>query len=161
MAGRYGETIDFLIEDLRTRPGDRIVLVDYYGVLPRDLAPLLTWPAQAAFLIPTQDFRRNALTHRYGDPDRARANWGDLDPATVLETRLNEMRSGTPTSPTKRMPSNYLFSEPSTAPARRRTSQRTSPRTSNSRPCLTDPTRAAPEVVALLRHEREPRLDEV
>ncbi len=88
MAGRYGETIDFLIDDLRTRPGDRIVLVDYYGVLPRDLAPLLTWPAQAAFLIPTQDFRRNALTHRYGDPDRARANWGDLDPATVLETRL-------------------------------------------------------------------------
>jgi hypothetical protein len=88
MAGRYGETIEFLIEDLSARSADRIVLVDYFGVLPRDLSPLLSWPAQAAFLLPTPDFRRAGLTRRYADPDRARANWGNLDAAKVLETRL-------------------------------------------------------------------------
>jgi hypothetical protein len=46
MAGRYGETIELLVEDLLARPTDRIVLVDYFGVLPRDLAPLLSWPAR-------------------------------------------------------------------------------------------------------------------
>jgi hypothetical protein len=88
MAGRYGETIGFLVEGLLDRPTDRVVIVDYFGVQPRDLAPLLSWPGQAAFLIPAAQFRRTTLGRRYADPDRARANWGDLDPAAVLETRL-------------------------------------------------------------------------
>jgi hypothetical protein len=88
MASRHGETIEFLVEDLLARPTDRTVLVDYYGVLPHDLAPLLSWPGQAAFLVPTPKFRRATLTQRYADPNRARANWGDLDPAVVLEARL-------------------------------------------------------------------------
>lgn len=88
MAGRYGETIEFLIEDLLARPSDRIVIVDYFAVQPRYLAPLLSWPGQAAFLIPTAQFRRSALSRRYADPDRARANWGDLDPVAALQTRL-------------------------------------------------------------------------
>jgi hypothetical protein len=88
MAGRHGETVDFLVEDLLARRNDRVIVVDYFGVLPRDLAPLLSWPGQAAFLIPTPSFRRSALSQRYADQDRARVNWGDLDPAEVLETRL-------------------------------------------------------------------------
>lgn len=88
MPSRHGETVEFLVEDLLARPTRRTVLVDYFGVLPRDLAPLLSWPGQAAFLIPTPQFRRIALSQRYADPDRARANWGDLDPAEMLEARL-------------------------------------------------------------------------
>jgi hypothetical protein len=88
MAGRYGETVEFLVEDLLARPTDRIVLVDYFGVLPRDLAPLLSWPAQVAFLVPTPGFRRAVLSRRYADPDRARANWGDVDFGKVLQARL-------------------------------------------------------------------------
>jgi hypothetical protein len=88
MAGRHGETIEFLVEDLLARPTERTVLVDYFGVLPRDLAPLLSWPGQAAFLVPTPEFRRATLTQRYADPDRARANWGDFDPAEMLEARI-------------------------------------------------------------------------
>lgn len=88
MASHHGETIEFVIEDLLARSSDRTVLVDYYGLQPHDLAPLLSWPRQAAFLIPTAQFRRATLSRRYTDPDRARANWGDLDPAQVLETRL-------------------------------------------------------------------------
>lgn len=88
MGGRHGETVEFLINDLLARPADRLVLVDYFGVLPRDLAPLLENPWRAAFLVPTAEFRRTALAHRYADPVRARANWGDLDPDDVLRTRL-------------------------------------------------------------------------
>ncbi len=88
MAGRHGETVGFLVEDLRVRPAGRPVLVDYFGVLPRDLAPLLRSPTHAAFLVPTPEFRRTVLGHRYADHDQARANWGDLDPAQVLEKRL-------------------------------------------------------------------------
>lgn len=89
MAARHGETVGFIVEDLLARPTNHSVLVDYFGVLPRDLAPLLANPAQAAFLVPTHEFRRNALGRRYADPDRARANWGDLDPSKVIETRMH------------------------------------------------------------------------
>lgn len=88
MAGRFGETVELVVEDLLARPTERVVLVDYFGVLPRDVAPLLCRPGQATFLVPTPEFRRVALSSRYSDPMRARANWGDLDPAKVLETRL-------------------------------------------------------------------------
>jgi hypothetical protein len=88
MAGRHGETIEFLIEDLLARPADRTVLVDYFGVLPGHLARLLSRPGHAAFLVPTPEFRRATLTRRYADPERARATWGDLDPADALEARI-------------------------------------------------------------------------
>jgi hypothetical protein len=88
MAGRHGETIEFLVEDLLARPADRTVLVDYFGVLPGHLARLLSRPGHAAFLVPTPEFRRATLTRRYADPERARATWGDLDPADALEARI-------------------------------------------------------------------------
>ncbi|RNI25227.1 hypothetical protein [Flexivirga caeni] len=88
MPGRSGETVGFLVEDLLARPAERPVVVDYFGILPRDLAPLLERPEQAVFLVPTPQFRRAALRRRYADPRRARANWGDLDPADVIRTRL-------------------------------------------------------------------------
>lgn len=61
---------------------------DDFRTLPNYVHGLLAWPEQGVFLIPTPEFRRAVLTQRYADPDRARANWGDLDPATVLEARL-------------------------------------------------------------------------
>jgi hypothetical protein len=58
MASRHGETIGFLVEDFLQRPPGRIVIVDYFGVQPRDLVPLLASADQAAFLVPTGQFRR-------------------------------------------------------------------------------------------------------
>ena len=86
MPSMHGETIGFLVDDLQAMPGT--VLVDWFGVAPRDIAPLLTSPDQAVFLLPTKDFREQALRARYADPDRARANWGDFDPAIALANRL-------------------------------------------------------------------------
>ncbi|MCL2552666.1 MAG: hypothetical protein FWE75_11055 [Actinomycetia bacterium] len=89
MASLHGETVGFLVEDLLALAADRMTLVDYFGILPRHLAPLLIDPAHAVFLFPTPDFRRRVLTARYADPDRARATWGDLDPAATLAKRLS------------------------------------------------------------------------
>jgi len=88
MASLHGETFGFVLDDLLARNPDEMLIVDDFRTLPNDVDSLLSWPEQAVFLIPTPEFRRAALTQRYTDPDRARANWGDLDPATVLEARL-------------------------------------------------------------------------
>jgi hypothetical protein len=88
MPSLHGETIDFVVEDLRALPTDRPVLVDWFGILPRHLAPLLSFREQAVFLLPTADFRSRILTLRYSDPDRAHANWGNTDHAHALAQRL-------------------------------------------------------------------------
>ncbi|GLY74890.1 hypothetical protein Airi01_031570 [Actinoallomurus iriomotensis] len=88
MASLYGETVGFVAEDLAAMPADRVIVVDYFGVLPGHLAPLLHRPDHAAFLLPTSDFRARVLRERYADPARARANWGDHDLETVLAKRL-------------------------------------------------------------------------
>ncbi|URM92507.1 hypothetical protein LUW75_23990 [Streptomyces sp. MRC013] len=88
MPSPYGETTGFPVEDLLALPDDRVVLVDYFGVLPRGLAPPLRRPDRAVFLLPSPGFRENALAVRYADPVRARANRGGGDPAEALAERL-------------------------------------------------------------------------
>ncbi|MFI7674737.1 hypothetical protein [Actinophytocola sp. NPDC049390] len=87
-ASLHGETIGFLVEDLLAMPADRPVLVDWFGVMPRYVAPLLSRPEHAVFLLPTNEFREQALRARFSDPDRARANWGSLDTSVALANRL-------------------------------------------------------------------------
>ncbi|MFE4594415.1 hypothetical protein [Streptomyces laurentii] len=88
MPSLHGETAGFLVGDLLALPDDRPILVDYFGILPRHMAPLLHRPDQAAVLLPTPAFRDNALAHRYADPARARADWGNEDPTVALTKRL-------------------------------------------------------------------------
>ncbi|HEY4457630.1 MAG TPA: hypothetical protein VGN81_25175 [Pseudonocardiaceae bacterium] len=84
----HGETIGFVLDDLLAMPDDRPILVDWFGNTPHDVVPLLSWPEQAVFLLPTPEFRRIALTERFADSDRARATWGDTDHARALAIRL-------------------------------------------------------------------------
>lgn len=88
MPSRHGETFPFVRDDLRAMTGQETVLVDDFSIRPTEVAPLLTWPEQAVFLLPTPKFRRWALTERYSDLDRARANWGNVDFKKALEIRL-------------------------------------------------------------------------
>lgn len=88
MASLHGETFGFVRDDALAADPSTPLLIDDFRTLPRDVAPLLSWPDQAVFLVPTPQFRRAALSARYADPARARANWGDLDPRTVLEARF-------------------------------------------------------------------------
>ncbi|HET9255460.1 MAG TPA: hypothetical protein VFO16_09690 [Pseudonocardiaceae bacterium] len=64
------------------------LVVDDFRTLPREVAPLLSWPGQAVFLIPTPEFRHAALSARYADPVRARATWGRCGPSAALRARL-------------------------------------------------------------------------
>ncbi len=88
MPSRHGETFPFVLDDLCAMTGVGTVLADDFRTRPAEVAPLLAWPEQAAFLLPTGEFRRRALTERYSDPDRARANWGTADHRKALEIRL-------------------------------------------------------------------------
>lgn len=76
MPSLHGETFGFVVNDLLAMPTERPVLVDDFRTLPSDVAPLLTWPEQAAFLLPTPQLRDRALGARFADAARARANWG-------------------------------------------------------------------------------------
>ncbi|MFC5181259.1 ATP-binding protein [Actinomadura harenae] len=88
MASLHGETVGFIADDLLAMPSDRVIVVDYFGILPGHLGPLLRQRDQAVFLLPTPRFRREALAARYADPVRARANWGSNDLESTLAKRL-------------------------------------------------------------------------
>ncbi len=83
-----GEAFDLLVEDLLALPADRPVLVEGFRVLPDLVAPLLSGPRQAVWLLPTPRFRRAAFTSRGGlweiagrtsDPPRALENLLERD----------------------------------------------------------------------------------
>jgi hypothetical protein len=62
--GFWGEGFGLILEDLLDLPTDVPVLVEGYKLLPRLVAPLLSRPAQAVWLIPTPSFRRTAFCQR-------------------------------------------------------------------------------------------------
>jgi hypothetical protein len=81
--GFQGEGFDLVLEDLRALPPDPPVLAEGFSLLPRLVAPLLSGPRQAVWLLPTPEFRRAALESRgstwtiptkTSDPQRALAN---------------------------------------------------------------------------------------
>ncbi|MFD0783246.1 hypothetical protein ACFQZ8_04835 [Micromonospora azadirachtae] len=88
MPSLHGETFGFVVDDLLAMPTERSILVDDFRTLPGEVAPLLAWPEQAAFLLPTPQFRDRALRARFADAARARANWGDSDHSDALALRL-------------------------------------------------------------------------
>jgi hypothetical protein len=81
--GFHGEGFGLILEDLLDLPTDVPVLVEGYKLLPRLVAPLLSRPEQAVWLLPTPVFRRTALCRRgslwsiagrTSDPETALAN---------------------------------------------------------------------------------------
>ena len=81
--GFQGEGFDLVLEDLRAMPPDPPVLAEGFSLLPRLVAPLLSGPRQAVWLLPTPEFRRAAfesrgstwtIPNKTSDPQRALAN---------------------------------------------------------------------------------------
>jgi hypothetical protein len=82
--GFHGEGFELLLEDLLDLPTDLPILVEGYKLLPRLVAPLLSRPEQAVWLLPPPAFRRAALASRgstwsiagrTSDPQTALANF--------------------------------------------------------------------------------------
>jgi hypothetical protein len=59
-----GEAFGLIVEDLLAFPADRRIVVEGFRLLPRLVKPLLSVRAQAAWLIPTPEFRLAAFTSR-------------------------------------------------------------------------------------------------
>lgn len=86
--GFHGETFHLMVDDLLGLPRKPPVLVEGFTLLPRLVAPLLSGPGQAVWLIPTPEFRRAAfdargstwdIPRKTSDPDRALANLLERD----------------------------------------------------------------------------------
>ncbi|WP_447002652.1 hypothetical protein ACRAKI_23415 [Saccharothrix isguenensis] len=83
-----GEGFHLIVEDLLRLPAEPGVIVEGFRLLPHLVAPHLTGPGQAVWLLPTPDFRRAAfdsrgtlwdIPRRTGDPERALRNLLDRD----------------------------------------------------------------------------------
>jgi hypothetical protein len=81
--GFQGEGFDLVLDDLRALPPDPPVLAEGFSLLPRLVAPLLSGPRQAVWLLPTPEFRGAAfesrgstwtIPNKTSDPQRALAN---------------------------------------------------------------------------------------
>ena len=81
--GFQGEGFDLVLDDLLALPPDPPVLAEGFSLLPRLVAPLLSRPQQAVWLLPTPQFRRAAfesrgstwtIPNRTSHPQRALAN---------------------------------------------------------------------------------------
>lgn len=80
------ERFGLAIEDLRELPTTPPVIAEGYGFLPELVAPLLSSPNQAIWLVPTEEFKlasfdrrvrtgdKGGLWSKTSDPARARAN---------------------------------------------------------------------------------------
>ena len=59
-----GEGFDLIVNDLVALPPEPLVLVEGFRLLPRLVAPLLSLPRQAVWLVPTPAFRAIAFERR-------------------------------------------------------------------------------------------------
>jgi hypothetical protein len=48
----HGETFPLVLDEILVRPVGKVLLVDDFRTLPREVAPLLSWRGQAVFLLP-------------------------------------------------------------------------------------------------------------
>lgn len=84
-----GEGFRLIVEDLLRLPPETGVIVEGFRLLPRLVKPVLSAPAHAVWLLPTQDFRRAVFGTRGGsasgflaktsDPERALSNLLERD----------------------------------------------------------------------------------
>jgi 2-phosphoglycerate kinase len=86
--GFQGEAFELIIEDLLAMPDEPPILAEGFRLLPRLVAPLLSRPHQAVWLVPTPEFRRAAfdargftweIPRKTSDPERALANLLERD----------------------------------------------------------------------------------
>lgn len=59
-----GEGFELIVEDLLALPAEPPIVVEGFRLLPRLVAPLLSYPDRAVWLIPTPEFRRSAFDNR-------------------------------------------------------------------------------------------------
>lgn len=100
-----GEGFDLVVEDLLALPPEPGIIVEGFRALPDLVAPLLSAPDQAVWLLPTPEFRHRAVgtrrsptgrgfLERTGDPARAARNLAERDRLFVARLREEVRRRG-------------------------------------------------------------------
>jgi 2-phosphoglycerate kinase len=84
--GFHGELFELIVEDLLALPDATPILAEGFRLLPTLVAPLLIGPQQAAWLIPTSEFRRAAFEARGPAWHGAQAT---TDPARAMQNLLD------------------------------------------------------------------------
>jgi hypothetical protein len=77
----WSERVTFAVEDLLAMPSHQPVIAEGPGFFPERLYPLLAHPRQAAWLIPTEAFKRASATRR----DKPGSRHLTTDPAQAQE----------------------------------------------------------------------------
>lgn len=96
------ERFELLVEDIMKESGDAPMLVEGPWLLPELVAPALTDPHQALWLIPTPEFKDASATkrdkpgvqHETSDPDRATRNWRERDRLLAEHVRRSAVALG-------------------------------------------------------------------
>jgi len=78
----FRDRFPLVMEDLAALPRERGIVAEGFGLLPEYLAPLLSCPAQALWLVPTEAFKEASMARRgkpsfgalVSDPERATMN---------------------------------------------------------------------------------------
>jgi 2-phosphoglycerate kinase len=83
--GFQGEEFHLVIEDLLAIPRNRPILAEGFTLLPRLVAPLLSHPRQAVWLVASPEFRREAFDSRGSTWDIPQKT---SDPERTLENLL-------------------------------------------------------------------------
>ena len=87
MLESFQDRFPLVMQDLIALPRERGILAEGFGLLPGLLAPLLTHPAQALWLVPAEDFKLASMRRRgkpsfgaqVSDPERAKTNLLERD----------------------------------------------------------------------------------
>lgn len=87
MLQSFQDRFPLVMQDLIALPRERGIVVEGFGLLPELLAPLLIHPAQALWLVPSEDFKLASMRQRgkpsFGsvvrDPERAKTNLLERD----------------------------------------------------------------------------------
>ena len=97
----WHERFAMVIDDLLALPATAPILAEGPGLLPADVAPLLTTPRQAIWLVPTEAFKRATQPTRGGgpvnqtsDPARAYQHLIDLDLQLAVDVRRHAEELG-------------------------------------------------------------------
>jgi hypothetical protein len=98
------ERFPMILADLRAMPARPMILVEGPRLFPKLVAPLLTDPHQAVWLMPTEDFARRSIAARdkphgrfaSSDPERFRHNFLRRDTLLAEYIRREATRLGLP-----------------------------------------------------------------
>lgn len=96
------ERFDLLVEDILKEPRDAPMLVEGPWLLPELVAPALSDPRQALWLIPSPEFKQASaakrgkpgMSHETSDPERATRNWRERDRLLAEHVRRSAVALG-------------------------------------------------------------------